>query len=488
MLSPETEKAIIAKIRRWKKDPIFFVRDQFGVEPDEWQKEALAAFADPKQQRILMKACAGPGKTSVLAWCAWNFLSCYGERGEHPKGAAVSVTADNLRDNLWPELAKWQSRSPFLSKAFTWTKERVFANEQPETWFLSARSFPKTANAEEQGRTLSGLHSKFMLYLIDESGDINPSVLRSAEQGLSGVKFGKIIQAGNPTSHEGMLYDAAVRHRDKWQTITITGDPEDPKRSPRVDIEWAREQIAAYGRDNPWVMAYILGQFPPASINSLLSSDDVEKAMGKHLREPEYDFNQKRIGVDVARFGDDRTVLFPRQGLAAFKPVEMRNARSNEVAARVADAIQRWNAETVFVDVTGGYGAGVEDALLQAGITPVPVDFGGKATDPRYFNKRSEMWFKMADWVKRGGALPGIPELVRELTAPTYTFIGGKFRLEEKDQIKKRLGFSPDLADALACTFFMVDMPKSEYPKTALSQNKMKHEWDPMAEERLVGV
>ena len=489
-MTPETEQKVIAKIRRWRKDPVYFVQDQFGVEPDGWQKEALTAFADPKNKRIGMKASAGPGKTSTLAWCAWNFLSCYGAPGEHPKGAAVSITADNLRDNLWPELAKWQGRSKFLSKAFTWTKERIFSNDHPETWFLSARSFSKTANAEEQGRTLSGLHSQFILYLVDESGDISPAVLRSAEQGLSGVKFGKIIQAGNPTSLEGMLYHASVRERERWQIITVSGDPDDPNRSHRVDADWAQQQIALYGRDNPWVMAYVLGQFPPGSINALLSSDEVERAMGKHLRETEYDFVQKRIGVDVARFGDDRSVLFPRQGLAAFNPVIMRNSRSNEVAARVVDAVQRWGAETVYVDVSGGFGGGVEDSLIQAGINPIPVEFGGKATDPKYFNKRSEMWFKMADWVKRGAALPNIPELVRELTAPTYTFINGKFRLEEKDQIKKRLGFSPDLADALACTFAHVDLPKSSHniPGLSNNQNALKHDWDPFSADRLASV
>ena len=116
------------------------MREQFGVEPDAWQLELLRAFADPAKQRISLQACAGPGKTAGLAWCGWNFLACYGDRGEHPKGAAVSITSANLEDNLWPELAKWQGRSAFLKSAFTWHKERIVANDHPETWFLSARS------------------------------------------------------------------------------------------------------------------------------------------------------------------------------------------------------------------------------------------------------------------------------------------------------------------------------------------------------------
>src|SRR5574338_1652203 len=107
-----------------------------------------------------------------------------------------------------------------------------------------------------------------------------------------------------------------------WHTIRITGYPDDHNRSPRIDIDWAREQIKLYGRDNPWVMAYILGKFPPSSINTLLGPDEVAESIGRHLTEDKYGFAQKRIGVDVSRFGDDRTIIFPRQGLSAFTPVE----------------------------------------------------------------------------------------------------------------------------------------------------------------------
>lgn len=473
------------KIRQWRQDPVSFVRDCFKVEPDKWQAEALQAFSskDPLKARISLQACAGPGKSTVLSWCGWNFLLCYADRGEHPKAAAISITADNLKDNLWAEMNKWRERCPLLIEAFEWTKERIFAKHHPSTWFMSARSFSKSANADEQGRTLSGLHSKFVLYLIDESGDIGPSVLKSAEQGLSNCTFGKILQAGNPTSHDGMLYAAFTALRHQWHIIRITGDPDDPNRSPRIDPDWAREQIKVYGRDNPWVMSYILGQFPPSSLNTLLGPDEVESAFDKTYPESEYDYHQKRLGIDVARFGDDRTVIFPRQGLAAFKPVELRNMRSFDVAARVAQAKDKWGSEVEFVDDTGGYGAGVIDALLQAGHSPRPVNFAGKAIDPRYANKRAEMWFLMAEWIKRGGALPRMSELARELTAPQYTFQGGKFLLEPKEQLKKRLGFSPDLADALALTFAEPDMPSNKYG-VRLAAQKMSVEFDPFDDKR----
>lgn len=470
-------------IKEWKRDPVKFVRDNFKVEPDKWQAEVLRVFPsqDPDKIRMSLQACVGPGKSAVLAWCAWNFLSCYAEEGEHPKGAAVAVTSANLADNLWSELAKWRSRSKFLMQYFEWTKSRIFAKQHPETWFISARSWPKTADAEEQGRVLSGLHAKFVLYLIDESGDIPPPVLRAANQGLSNCAWGKIMQAGNPTSHEGMLYLAANAQRHLWHITCITSDPDDPNRTPRVDIAWAKEQIDTYGRDNPWVMSSVLGQFPPSSLNTLLSPFEVEAAMKRAPSIMDYEFSQKRIGVDVARFGLDSTILFPRQGLMAFKPKELKGARTNEIAAHLVKMKDEFKSEMELVDDTGGWGAGVIDSYLQAGGNAIPVNFSSKATDPRYYNKRSEMYFLMAKWVKKGGALPNIPRLVAELSAPTYTFHMSKFRLEEKEQIKQRLGFSPDHADALGLTFAMPDMPRSVsipgIPRQAT--NKVKMDYDP---------
>lgn len=450
------------RIRAWREEPVLFVREVFGVEPDLWQVDALALCggAVTPRRRVVAKACTGPGKSAWLAWAGWHRLMCFGDRGEHPKGAALSVTADNLKDNLWAEMSKWQARSDMLKATFTWTKERIFAKDHPETWFLSARAFAKDADSDAIGRTLSGLHSEYAFVLLDETGDMPTAVGRAAEQIFTGgPKDAAILAAGNPTSTDGLLYHLAVQRADQWNVITITADPDDPKRTPRVDIEHARAQIAAYGKDNPWVMATILGQFPPGAFNALLSVAEVETAMKRHLRINQFEYVQKRLGVDVARFGDDRTVLFPRQGLASFAPEIMRNADGPTIAARIAYAKHEWGSECEYIDGTGGYGASVIDSMRMAGIAVVEVQFAGKANDPRFYNKRAEMWWNMAEWVKAGGALPPIPELVRELTSPTYTFQNGRLLIEPKDKVKERLGFSPDLADALALTFAYPDQP-----------------------------
>ncbi len=471
-------------IKVWRENPKQFALDNFNVSLDAWQEDALDALASPSylpRRRLCMRACTGPGKSAILAIVGWWRLSCFGHRGEHPKGAAISGEGrDNLRDNLWAELSKWQQRSEFLMRAFEWNQERIASKDHRSTWFLSARSYPQNADAEAIGRSLSGLHSEFPFILLDETGGMPVTVGQKAEQIFTGgVVDGLIMQAGNPTSRSGLLFHASEKARDMWVLIRITADPDDPKRTPRVDIEHARQQIKLYGRDNPWVMSTILGLFPPSDINALLGPDEVEAAMNRHLTPDKFNFAQKRLGVDAARFGDDPWIIAPRQGLAAFKMVEMRNPRSNDVAARVIRGKIRWGSEMEFFDGTGGYAAGAVDAMIQAGYSPQEVNFSGKAIDPRYFNKRSEMWFLMSEWVKRGGALPMDPTLAKELVAPTYTFQDGKLRLEEKEQIKKRLGFSPNRGDALCLTFALPDMPRSVRLPGMPVHHKHLSEFDP---------
>lgn len=479
----------VATLRRWKADPAAMVREEFQAEPDPWQLKLLAAFAskDRRTMRIALKANKGPGKTAGLAWCILNFMACYGERGEHPKGAATGITKDNLKDNLWPELAKWMGRSTFFTAAFTWTNTRIFAKDHPKTWFFSMRTWAKSADPQQQADTLAGLHAKFLLFVIDESGGVPKAIMATAEAGLANehVGWAKILQAGNPTHLEGPLWDACTSEREMWTVLEITGDPDDPDRSPRISKEWARDQIRMYGADNPWVLVNVFGKFPPSSLNTLIGPDEVHAAMRRwgHLKKGEFAHMQKRLGVDVARFGDDRTVIFPRQGLMAKRPVILRMADTVAIAARILLACSRWESELELIDDTGHWGHGVYDNLKSTGRAPLAIQFHAPALDPRYKNRRAEMWLTMTEWIRKGGCLPFVPEMVAELTVPTYTFSGGQFLLEDKDQIKERLGRSPDLADALALTFAVPDQPSvlrlpDHFPQPG--SGKMLSEWDPL--------
>jgi phage terminase large subunit len=482
-----------ARLLRWAADPIAMVREEFQAEPDAWQATALRAVASPQTLRVALKACKGPGKTAVLAWLILWFLATRA----YSKILCTSITEANLKANLWPEINKWMMRSEFFRTAFIWTKTRVSNREEPDNWFAEARSWPKQANAEQQADALAGHHADHVMAICDESGGVPDAVMVALEAIFSSCIEGKLIQAGNPTHTTGPLHRACTRDRALWEVVTITGDPDVPSRSPRISLDWARQQIASYGRENPWVMVNVLGQFPPSSINALLGAEEVEAAMHRHLPSHLYDWAQKRLGVDVARFGDDRTVGFPRQGLAAFPPFIMRNARTTDIAARVAREITTRGIELTFVDDTGHWGHGVIDNLEAAGYPVVGLNYAGKALNPRYKNRRAEFWIEGSQAIKAGAALPFLPEMIQELTEPTYTFINGVFVLEDKDQIKERLGRSPDLADAYMETYAMPDQPSgvlaalkgrsttaqhefNPYPD-ASDPPRVQHDWDPHA-------
>lgn len=439
---------ISGQIEEWIDKPQQFVRDFFGATPDAWQDDALEAF--PQHPKISLQACKGPGKTTVEAWLNWNFLvtrpAC--------KMGACANDGKQLRDNFWAEMAKWRARSPYLTHNFTVTNERIFKNSNPEEHWLSARTWAQSATPEQAAASLAGIHHDHCMITLDESGSMPLAVLKQAEGIFTGDFDQHLLQAGNPNEVGTPLYHAATKARADWFRIEITGDPDDPKRSPRVSKKWAQSMIEQYGRDNPWVLSNVFGRFPPAGLNALISLDEVEAALGRHLTRDTYEWAPIILGVDPARFGDDTSVIFPRQGRRAISPKVMRNVDSIQGAGETANLYNSLKGTAIMVDATGGYGVGWIDQLRELGYGVSEVQFAGKPHDPRFANKRAEMWFAMCEWVKTGGSLPkDCPDLVEELTSATYKFKGDKLILEDKDEMKERLGRSPDLADALACTF-----------------------------------
>jgi hypothetical protein len=164
--------------------------------------------------------------------------------------------------------------------------------------------------------------------------------------------------------------------------------------------------------------------------------------------------------VDVARFGADRSVIQKRQGLAAYEPIIFNDIDNMTLAGMVGQTISEWKPDAVFIDA--GRGEGVIDRLRQLGFFVNEVNFGGRPTNPRYNNKRSEMWDSVRIWLDDGGSLPNNTDLKTDLCVPTYKFdAGNRLQLESKDEIKKRGGRSPDLGDALALTFAFPVAPKN---------------------------
>ncbi len=412
--------------------------------------------------------------TALLAWCGWNFLLTR----PHPIIGVTSITADNLKANLWTELARWREKAPLLKAAFEMTKSEIYARDHPTTWRAEVRTWAKDADPAAIGNALRGLHSKYIMWLLDESGDYPDAIMPVCENIFSGDPVeAHIIQVGNPTKLSGPLYRACTSARKLWEVIEITGDPDDPKRSKRISIEHAQEQIRQYGRDNPWVMVNILGKFPPASLNALIGPDEIEAAMQRYYRTHEIGGAPRVLGVDVAAMGDDASVMCSRQGIQVFPFMQARNIDSTQGAGWVARKWNEWNADACFVDNTGGFGAGWIDQLRALGKAPIPVGYATQAHDvARYVNKRAEMYFEAVQWIKDGGALPQCPELKAALTQTTYSFRGDKLLLEPKSDIKVKLGYSPDHADSFVQTF--------AEPVVAKAMAKRGHhtsEYDPFA-------
>lgn len=454
------------KVREWRADCRIFAKDVCGIAGDKWQDLFWAAMSgthlDPGAKRMLaLKACKGPGKSFALAVAGWWWLFTRW----HANGIAMSITGDNLRDNLWAEMARVQERSTILTHFFAHRGERIEAKEFSKTWWLSARSFPQNADKAAQANTLAGMHGVHPIVLADEVGDYPDGVIVAAEAILSSLVDGKppdgrVVIAGNPTSTEGPLYRVTMRDRPRWWVYEISSDPSDPNScsrgpTPRVDPVWAQEQLDTWGRESDFCKVNILGQFPSQQSNKLVGPDMVDAAEARKI-DDSYEEQPLIFGLDIARYGDNASVLFQRQGNMTWQPKVWRETSTMQLADYVA---QEWHTKfpaALFVDQSG-VGGGVVDRLRDLGVPVLAIDFGGSALDGRFQNRRSEMYWKMAEWLKHGGCLPKSTQLKQELASPNFAYraVGKitKFQLESKDDMKKRGVASPDMADALALTF-----------------------------------
>lgn len=198
----------------------------------------------------------------------------------------------------------------------------------------------------------------------------------------------------------------------------------------------------------------MLCDFTASASNVVIPIDLVTEATARNLTPDKVTGMPKVLGVDVARFGDDDSVLQLRQGLWADKQVKVHGQNTMEVAAMVVSYINLHKPDAVFIDV-GNMGAGVVDRVRQLGYPVMEVNFGQSAVQKdRYANIRAEMYFKLREWLQQGGCIPNDPALKAELTVTEYKFTpAGKIILQPKEEIKEMVGRSPDGADALALTF-----------------------------------
>ena len=291
--------------------------------------------------------------------------------------------------------------------------------------------------------------------VVDEVAQIKPEVWEEILRPALSDRAGWAWFIGTPKGVNlfSELFFAA-EGREGWARALYTVDDTDALAPSEVASIRSEMSENAYARE-------YLCDFSAAGDDQLISLTDVELAARRELTEADIEGMPRVMGVDPARFGDDRSVIVSRQGRKVFVPQVYRGIDNMDLAARVAARMQEWEPDAVFID--SGAGAGVIDRLRQLGHDVVEVNFGGKpVTDARFANRRAEMWMTLADQVRAGLAIPNDVGLKVELATPTYSYDKQqRVIIESKDDIRKRLpgAGSPDIADALALTF--------AYPVTA---------------------
>lgn len=374
------------------------------------------------------------------------------------RGVLTASTATQLESKTWAEVQKWARR---CITGHWWNittgkgAMRMTHRERPESWRCDAQ----TAR-EENAESFAGLHAadSTPFIILDEASGVPDTIFETAQGGLTDGEP-MMFAFGNPTRNTGWFHGAFNAQRHRWTTRQI-----DSRTVQITNKNQIAQWVEDFGEDSDFVKVRVRGVFPSASSLQFISRELVDDAARREL--PSSRNETIVLGVDPARFGDDRSVIWTRAGRDArtWPPIRLRGVDTMTLAARVTEHVNflRGAGHRVIVNVDGGgVGGGVIDRLRSIGLDVNEVQFGGRAMDSRkYANRRAEIWGTMRDWLA-GGAIPEDEELATDLTAVEYGFnANDQIALERKESMKARGLASPDDGDALAITFAVpVPMP-----------------------------
>ena len=417
--------------------------------PDTWQTAVLEAVrahvtTSSASFRHAVASGHGVGKSALAAWIILWHLSTH----PHPQIVVTANTGVQLATKTWRELAKWLQLS-VMAETFTWTATKCYHRAYPATWFAAAVPW-----REDRPEAFAGTHEQHVLVLMDEASAI-PDLIWETTEGAMTTPGAMWVAFGNPTRASGRFKEcfAGGRFAHRWQTTRVDA------RSARVaDQAQIAQWLTDYGEDSDFVRVRVKGLFPRQAVGQFIGEDLIAAAQA---RTPVDDPLQPTVvGVDVARFGDDRSVILVRRGGTIRETRVYREIDTVRLAGYVCEVADQYRAEqpTLFIDAVG-IGAGVVDQCRARGYAVQEVQAGGLAQDPQHYaNKRAEMWDRTREWLRTRGCLDAqaqaTRDLVADLTAPEYAYDAhGRLQIETKASMKARGLASSDVADALVHTF-----------------------------------
>ncbi len=455
--------------------------------PDKWACE----FLDELGQQIRDRAFDGTrsvapmrfstasghgiGKSAMVAWLIKYIL----DTRPYAKGVVTANTSEQLKTKTWAELGKWNNIS-MTRHLWRYTSGRgamgLSHKEEGETWRCDAQTC-----REENAESFQGLHAanSTPFFIFDEASGI-PDAIWEARAGGATDGEPMSFDFGNPTRKSGMFFENCIgKYKDRYTVRSI--DSRDVHITNKdLFEEWAEDR----SEDSDFFKVKVKGEFPAQGDVQFMSSDQVQEAMER----PKFRDDQNApliVGVDVARFGNDATVIYPRFGNDArsFPYERYYQLDTVQVVGKIIETLQKFQmlgrkCNGLFID-GGGLGAGVVDQLRHLGYSPIDVNFGNKAIDDTYKYRVDEMWGGIRDALSTL-YLPNDPDLRDQLTQREYSYtMAGKLQLEAKVELKKRGLNSPDIADALALTY-AIDLspdilPGGRASKTIFAQ----HDYDP---------
>jgi len=482
----ELEDELAALAAQFADDPLGFAEIAYPWDegelkgkmgPREWQADAFREIRDHLRSEnrfeplLLARASGhGIGKSAFISMLIdWAESTAVDTR--------VVVTANTetqLRTKTWPEIAKWRRLSLF-SHWFKTTATSIVSLDPKHSASWRADAVPWSDTNTE---AFAGLHNegKRIILIFDEASNISDKVWEVAEGALTDENTEIIwVAFGNPTRNTGRFRECFRKFKHRWKCKQI-----DARTVEGTNKTQHQKWIDDWGEDSDFVRVRVRGMFPRASALQLIPTDWVAEAM---KREAAYTLHDALvIGIDIARGGEDNNVIRFRRGLDArsIPPVVIPGSETRDTTrfiAKVCTVVKDHRPDAVFVDSTG-VGGPVADQLrkLMPGVPIMDVNFASAAPDAHYSNMRTYMWWQMRESIRAGLAIEFDAELEAELTSPEYAHNNrDQLALEKKDDIKKRLGMSPDNADALALTFAM--------PVMRMQDRSNATNWDPYTGE-----